>query len=341
MPTPRRGSSADGAGELIVAGSSYDRVRALPLQIDGFDTERREAAVAADFTRVTTIVVLSGSGVTGRGEDVTYVAEQHDTFPALRDHGSTTLDAYSRALDDYGLGDYRRWAFESAALDLALRQNGSTLGAVLGRTYRPVRFVISPRVDIRRWLAHDPSLEFKLDAVSAWTPTVMREISATDRVRVVDLKGQYGGSWSPDLLDAQLYAALAEAFPEAVLEDPVWTDVTQPQLAGARDRISWDAPIHSADDIRERAPRHVNIKPSRFGSVRRLLDAIDYCEQQGIAMYGGGQFELDVGRAQIQALAALFYPDAANDVAPGVYNEGEPRPGLPRSPLDVRARAAL
>jgi len=92
-----------------------------------------------------------------------------------------------------------------------------------------VRFVISPRVDIRRWLAHDPSLEFKLDAVSAWTPTVMREISATDRVRVVDLKGQYGGSWSPDLLDAQLYAALAEAFPEAVLEDPVWTDVTQPR----------------------------------------------------------------------------------------------------------------
>jgi len=85
----------------------------------------------------------------------------------------------------------------------------------------------------------------------------------------------------------------------------------------------------------------VNIKPSRFGSVRRLLDAIDHCEQQGIAMYGGGQFELDVGRAQIQALAALFYPDAANDVAPGAYNEGEPRPGLPRSPLDVRARAAL
>ena len=66
-----------------------------------------------------------------------------DAFPALRDHGSTTLDAYSRALDDYGLGDYRRWAFESAALDLALRQNGLTLGAVLGRTYRPVRFVIS------------------------------------------------------------------------------------------------------------------------------------------------------------------------------------------------------
>jgi hypothetical protein len=50
-------------------------------------------------------------------------------------------------------------------------------------------------------------------------------------------------------------------------------------------------------------------------------------------MYGGGQFELGVGRGQIQALASLFYPDAPNDVAPGAYNEGEPRPGLPRSPL--------
>jgi O-succinylbenzoate synthase len=85
----------------------------------------------------------------------------------------------------------------------------------------------------------------------------------------------------------------------------------------------------------------MNIKPSRFGSVHRLLDAIDHCEQEGIEMYGGGQFELDVGRAQIQALAALFYPDAPNDVAPGVYNEGEPRAGLPRSPLDVPAKPPL
>ena len=29
--------------------------------------------------------------------------------------------------------EYRRWAFESAALDLALRQNGVSLGAALER----------------------------------------------------------------------------------------------------------------------------------------------------------------------------------------------------------------
>jgi hypothetical protein len=50
-------------------------------------------------------------------------------------------------------------------------------------------------------------------------------------------------------------------------------------------------------------------------------------------MYGGGQFELGVGRRQIQALASLFYADGPNDVAPSEYNAGGPRAGLPQSPL--------
>ena len=34
------------------------------------------------------------------------------------------------------MADYRRWAFESAALDLALRQEGCSLGTLLGLEYR-------------------------------------------------------------------------------------------------------------------------------------------------------------------------------------------------------------
>jgi len=49
-------------------------------------------------------------------------------------------------------------------------------------------------------------------------------------------------------------------------------------------------------------------------------------------MYGGGQFELGVGRRHIQVLASLLYPEGPNDVAPGEYNTGTPRPG-PHSPL--------
>ena len=36
--------------------------------------------------------------------------------------------------------------------------------------------------------------------------------------------------------------------------------------------------------------------------------------------YGGGQYELGVGRGQIQYLAAIFHPDAPNDIAPAGYD---------------------
>ena len=86
-------------------------------------------------------------------------------------------------------------------------------------------------------------------------------------------------------------------------------------------------------------PRTVNVKPSRFGSVERLLAAYDHCAARGIATYGGGQFELGSGRGQIQLLAALFHPTTPNDVAPTGFNESEPSGGLPSSPLTVHARA--
>ena len=58
---------------------------------------------------------------------------------------------------------YRRWAFESAALDLALRQNGLSLQDAVGRPARPVTFVASVRLGdpprlavLRNWLREDP-----------------------------------------------------------------------------------------------------------------------------------------------------------------------------------------
>ena len=81
------------------------------------------------------------------------------------------------------------------------------------------------------------------------------------------------------------------------------------------------------------AVKWLNVKPSRFGTIERLLECIEACEDRGVRMYGGGQFELGVGRRQIQTLASVFYPDTPNDVAPAVYNAGGPRPGLPKSPL--------
>jgi hypothetical protein len=163
----------------------------------------------------------------------------------------------------------------------------------------------------------------------------MERLAATGRVRVLDLKAYYRGT-SVDLApDPALYKAVVESFPDAVIEDASLEGECREALRAAEDRLSFDAPIHSLADVDglPLEPRWLNVKPSRFGTVRRLVECIEACDDRGIHMYGGGQFELGPARRQIQRLASLFYADAPNDVAPSVYNEGPPRPGMPTSPL--------
>jgi hypothetical protein len=323
----------------------WDELRDLEVAIADVGTERRSVAVSPEFTRVTTTVVLSGEGEVGRGEDVTYTADDHDWFPRLIPPGRATLGELSGQLDTLRLfqgepqmqasSDYRRWAFESAALDLALRQNELSFGAAAGREYRPVRFVVSTRADAFAWLEHNPELELKLDPEKDWDRPFMERLAATGRVRVLDFKAYYRGTVVDLAPDPVLYRTAAELFPETVLEDASLEGECGEVLRGEEHRLSFDAPIHSVGDVLALTvtPGWMNIKPSRFGTVARLLECIEYCETNGISTYGGGQFELGVGRRHIQVLASLFYPDGPNDVAPSEYNAGDPRAGLPQSPL--------
>jgi hypothetical protein len=321
--------------------SLWDSIADLTVKVDHYSLERRESSTPGGWTRVTTTVVLHGDGSAGEGEDVTYEAELHDGVPDdLMLAGTWSLDDLSRRLDEVEplAEGYRRWAFESAALDLALRQNELGLGEALGREERPVRFVVSTRAAPERWLAVAPELEFKLDAEKDWDRPLLRGLRELDRVRVVDLKAYYRGT-SVDLAPApELYRAVVEELPDAIIEDAWLEDGLRETLAGAEDRLSFDAPIHSLDDLDglPLEPRWLNIKPSRFGATRELLETIEACEERGIRMYGGGQYELGPGRPQIQRLASVFYPDGPNDVAPSAFNEGEPREGLPQSPLPPR-----
>jgi hypothetical protein len=160
---------------------------------------------------------------------------------------------------------------------------------------------------------------------------------ATGAVDSIDFKGAYRGTAVDVETDAGLYRRVAEAFPDAWLEDPDLTDpAADAALEPHRDRITWDAVIHSAEEIEALAfpPRTVNLKPSRFGSLAALFAGYDHCEARGIGAYGGGQFELGVGRGQIQYLASLFHPDGPNDIAPGGFDALDPPAGLPTSPLD-------
>jgi len=323
---------------MLGSMSLWDHVAGLDVRVDGYTLQRRESQTPSDWTRVTTTVVLQGDGFTGEGEDVTYEAELHDGVPGdLMLAGTWSLDDLSHRLDeeDSLAEGYRRWAFEGAALDLALRQNELGLGEAVGREERPVRFVVSTRAAPERWLEVAPGLEFKLDAETNWDRPLLRGLRELDRVRVVDLKAYYRGT-SVDLApDPELYRAVVDELPDAIIEDAWLGDGLREIVAGAEDRLSFDAPIHSLADLDglPLEPHWINIKPSRFGTTRGLLETIEACEQREIAMYGGGQYELGPGRPQIQRLASVFYPDGPNDVAPSAYNEGEPREGLPQSPL--------
>ena len=319
--------------------STYDAVKDLPLEIDSYELEPLVREVAANFTLHRTVVVLRGGSEEGRGEEVDYDPQTQQQFQARRGElplvGRHTLDSFS--LLQAGQTEYRRWAFESAALDLALRQAGQSLAEVIGREQRPLRFAISTRTaSVPRWLELYPEARFKLDPDRDWDAEVIERLAATRRVDTVDFKGIYRGEFGMPP-DPALYTRVADAFPDAWIEDPAMTPETWPALSSHRVRITWDAAIHEWSDVEALPfpPRCLNSKPSRFGSIRRLLDFYDACEREGIALYGGGQFELGPGRRQIQVLASIFHPAGPNDVAPAGYNVRAPVPGLPESPLEL------
>ena len=343
--------------------SSYDQIAELPLKIDSYELEGLEFSMpGGDFERLTTVIRLKGDGAEGIGEDVTYDAVDQI---ALQGEGATleltgehTLASFSKLLDGLDLfpaepvrevsRNYRRWAFESAALDLALRQKETSLAAILGRDARPVTFVVSMRLTppgseevstiepLRERLEVYPNLRFKLDPTNDWSDELISQLVETGAVDSLDLKGQYKGTPVDVETDPGLYRKLIEAFPDAWLEDPDVNDETKAILDPVADRVTWDATIHSVADITSSPwpPKMVNIKPSRFGPLHELFAAYDHCAENGISAYGGGQWELGPGRGQIQYLASIFHPDTPNDTAPGGYNTAGTEPGLPSSPLE-------
>ncbi|MGZ8633480.1 MAG: hypothetical protein ACXWZZ_06445 [Solirubrobacteraceae bacterium] len=337
-----------------------ERLAGLPLRIEGYALEGLQRDVSSAFTRASTVIRMRGAGEEGLGEDVTYDAPDHEVLqaagPVLPLAGEWTLGSFCDRVEELDLWPappqreaslhYRVWAYESTALDLALRQAGTSLHGALGREPRPVRFVVSlrlgqpPTLDpVAGRLARHPSLRFKLDPTSEWTPEIIAGLVATGAVDSVDFKGHYVGSIVDQAADPVLYRRVVEAFPDAWIEDPKLTEETDAILLPHRDRITWDAPIHGVADIEALPfpPRMVNVKPSRLGPLRSLFGAYEHCQARDIGMYGGGQFELGPGRGHIQYLASVFHPDTPNDVAPGGYNAPDAPAGLPDSPLPAMA----
>ena len=336
--------------------SDWDKLAELPLVVEGYELETLSAELAS-MVRTTIQVRMHGAGHDGLGEDVGVMPDDRDPLanaPAdLPLAGEWTLERFCdhlATLDQWPEPPqwdlarlWRNWAFESAALDLALRQAGRPLHEVLGREPRPLRFVNSlglgdpPSTDtIHRRLARYPGVHFKLDAAAAWSLAVCEDLAATGAVEVIDFKGQYRMEVEDEDALAAMYGHVLATFPDAILEDPHDLPAVAAAIAPHAARVSYDALITSADDLATTPVnpiRVVNIKPCRTGSLRALLALYARGEADRLLMYGGGMGELGVARGQIQLLASLYHPDGPNDVAPSPYNLADPPEGLPTSPL--------
>ncbi|MEV4419626.1 hypothetical protein AB0L40_06545 [Patulibacter sp. NPDC049589] len=333
----------------------WEAVRGLRLHVDGLELQTLERPTKMGV-RLTTVVRLRGAGHEGVGEDVTYDPFSHaalqgwDGLPEVR--GDWTTESFSAIFDSVSLFPappvhdvderYRRWAFESAALDLALRQSGTDWATAVGREVGPLTFVSSRGVgdppeaatidDLRR---RSPGLGMKLDLGREWDAASIAALAATGAATTVDLKGLYRGTPVDAPIDAELYALLVDGLPDAWFEDPFVDDDTRPVLAPHAGRLTWDVPLHDVADLDALpfAPSAVNLKPSRIGSLRELSAFYEACRERGIGTYSGGQTELGPGRGQAQLLAATYHPGGPNDLAPMPFNDVDLPSELPSSPL--------
>ncbi len=337
---------------------AWERLRALPLTIDAVDLTFPRLPLPR-FERVTTVIALQGLGEEGLGEDVNYDASEHDDVrhhgPAFDPVGTWTLGSFCAKVDETDLFptgppeheaslDYRRWAWQSAALDLALRQADTDIATALDRTPRAVTFVSSAGVgsppsvaNLQPYLDAVPDLRFKLDAGSDWDDAFLAELSALGRADCIDFKAFYTGTIVDTDIPTEQALKIAAAAPEATLEDVAPGETTERMAERDAHRLSWDAPIHRVADIDALpvTPKRMNVKPSRIGSIQELLAVYDRLEELGAEMYGGGQFELSIGRGQIILLASLVHPNGANDTAPVAFHGFEPGGELPSSPLSA------
>ncbi|MBJ7330675.1 MAG: hypothetical protein JHC95_12320 [Solirubrobacteraceae bacterium] len=334
----------------------WTAVKDLPIAIESSSFEvllPNGPTEREDFS--TTQLRLKGRDEEGVGEQVGMPATQDglraSDFPVLGEW--PTLADFLAHLDTIDMWpeppewdlerNWRRWTFESAALDLALRQSGTNLPEVLGRTAQPLTFVNSfglgdpPAIDkVANRRALQPTVGFKLDVAPSWTQEIMDRIAAVEGVATIDFKGKYDLEVEDEAALLAMYERTVATFTEAVFEDPHDHPAVLELLTPIAERVSYDAPITSVESIGELpiAVQIVNVKPCRVGRLQELSRLYAHCESAGIQMYNGGMGELGVGRGQAQLLAALFHPDAPNDIAPSDYNLEEPPPGLPPSPLD-------
>ncbi len=173
------------------------------------------------------------------GEDVTYDAGLHaperSPEPPVAGFRGTLgelsellepVDLYGGPIGIEGQRQYRRWAWESAALDLALRQANLGLGDLVERQARPVSFVASTRIDaatlepLASWTRLYPRCGSSSTRPTEWDDALAARVGGLAGVDVVDLKGQYRGHPGRQRADGAPVPARGRGVPRGVDRGP-------------------------------------------------------------------------------------------------------------------------
>ena len=269
------------------------RLGSLPVRLEGVRCRSGRVALA-DYPggRPFTLVALSGAGHTGYGEHVAFGDRAQQAFVNSVEGLLATASGPVASIVRAEVAGYDRAALEGALIDLALRQAGASLADLCGVAEAPLRWV-------RSFAARPVGAAgaVKVDVEPRWSDAEIEALRA-EPVVILDFK---------EAGDAALCARLSAAFPAAIFEDPP---------AGCRHpRVARDRPLLAEADVAAAVARGelVNLKAPRLGGFLPVLGALGAAGTSG---YFGGMFEAGPGREQSRALAALFCPEAPNDLAP-------------------------
>ena len=362
----QRAARRRGRGSVRRPVSLYDAVKDLPLAIEGYDLDVARARRArADFTRKTT-TITTRRGAARRGSARTSPTKRPSTTPSSsaarssRSPATWTLDSFSAAPREHAAVRARARAPRVPRLPpLGLRERrarpraapgGQSLGEAVGRELRPLTFVVSMRSASRRrldrlrgWLELYPSLRFKLDATSDWTDELVAELAALGCVDSIDFKGHYRGTVVDQGARSGALPARRRGPSRRLARGPgARRTSTMPILEPRREQVTWDAIIHSVEDIealpwppRDREREAVALRLGASSSSPPTTTA----RSAGSARTAAGSSSSASGRGHIQLPRGALPSGHAERRRAAAASTSDPRPGLPDEPAHGRRRA--
>ena len=233
--------------------STYDAVKDLPLEIEGYELEPLEREVARGFTLRRTVVVLRGGGEEGRGEEVDYDPDAQQRFQARRGElpfaGRHTLDSFSRppvgADRVPPLGVRVGGARPRAAAGRALARRGARARGAAA----PLRRLDPRSRTSRAGSRSTPSCTSSSTPTATGRDETVATLAGRGRRRHRRLQGHLPRASSARRRIPSCTRASPRRSRRRGSRIPALTPETLAALEPHRDRITWDAAIHEWSDV--------------------------------------------------------------------------------------------